>query len=115
MGLELSLQTVYQTEIRSIIMAVQKLLLSICCGAILEAILFVCVLPAQPITILRSIAAYTQAPGDSMLRLVAHFFPLGPAAVPLVFTTIFLAQTALFALPVWILLRLIPEDSTRGV
>jgi hypothetical protein len=96
------------------IMAVQKLLLSICCGAILEAILFVCVLPTQPITVLQNIAAYTQAPGESMLRLVAHFFQLGPAAVPLIFTIIFLAQTALFALPIWILLRLIPEDSTRG-
>jgi hypothetical protein len=53
------------------IMAVQKLLLSICCGAILEAILFVCVLPTQPITVLQNIAAYTQAPGESMLRLVA--------------------------------------------
>jgi hypothetical protein len=83
------------------IMAVEKLLLSICCGAILEVILFMCALPTQPITVLQSIAANTQVPGESILRLVAHFFPLGPAAVPLVFTTIFLAQTALFALPIF--------------
>jgi hypothetical protein len=40
------------------IMAVEKLLLSICCGAILEVILFMCALPTQPITVLQSIADF---------------------------------------------------------
>jgi hypothetical protein len=97
-------------------MAMQRVLLSVCCGAFLEAaILFVSVLPTQPITVLRNVLAYTQSPSDSILRLVAHFVPLSSANVPLIFTATFLAQTALFTLPIWILLRLIPEDSPRSI
>jgi hypothetical protein len=96
-------------------MATQRALLSICCGAVLEAILLLCVLPTQPATVLRSIAAYTQAPGELILRLAAHFFWLGAADVPVIFTIIFLVQTVLFALPIWGLLRLIPDDSARSV
>ena len=98
------------------VVAVQRILLSVCCGAFLEAaILFVSVLPTRPITVLRNVVAYTQTPSDSILRLVAHFVPLGSANVPLVCTIVFLAQTALFALPIWILLRLIPEDWPRSL
>jgi hypothetical protein len=97
-------------------MAMQRVLLSACCGAFLEAaILFVSVLPTQPITVLRNVVAYTQTPSDTILRLVAHFVPLGSANVPLICSIIFLAQTALFALPIWILLRLIPEDLPRSI
>lgn len=96
-------------------MAAQKVLLSICCGAMLEAILFLCLLPVEPIPILRSIVGYTQAPGDSILRLVAHFFVIDSATLPIVFTVVFLAQTLCLALPIWILLRLIRDDSARAV
>lgn len=95
-------------------MAVQKMLLSVCRGAFLEAILFLSLLPVQPSPMLRNIVAYTQAPGDSMLRLVGHFFPLGPTTVPIVFTVVFLVQTVFLGLPIWILLKLIRNGSARS-
>jgi hypothetical protein len=98
-------------------MAVQRVLLSICLAAIVEAILVVCLLAtdwAGPITVLRPIVAYTQAPSDLVLRLAAHYFLLSPAAVPLIFAIAFLAQTALFALPIWRLLRRIPGGWPRS-
>jgi hypothetical protein len=94
-------------------MATQRLLLALCTGAVLEVLAFLFLLPAsstQPI-IWRTVVGYTQAPSGAVLRLINHFIPspVGSTGVAVIFTIIFLIQTTVFALPVWVLIRRFPK------
>jgi hypothetical protein len=89
--------------------AVQRVLLSICTGAVLQVIAFLFLLlkgSTQPTTIWRTVVGYTQAPSEALLRLIDHFTatPVAPTDVTVIFVIVFLVQTTVFALPVWMLI-----------
>jgi hypothetical protein len=58
----------------------------------------------------RTLVAYTQAPSEGVLKLVSHFIvpPVVPPTTVVLFTTLFLLQTLVFALPVWMLMKRFP-------
>jgi hypothetical protein len=89
-------------------MAAQRVLLSICTGAVLQVIAFIFLLlkgSTRPTTIWQTVVGYTQAPSEALLRLIDHFTatPAKSTDVTVIFVIVFLAQTAVFALPVWML------------
>jgi hypothetical protein len=90
-------------------MAAQRVLISICTGAVLQVIAFLFLLlkgSTRPTTIWGTIVGYTQAPSEAVLRLIDRFTsaPVAPTDVTVIFVIVFLVQTAVFALPVWILI-----------
>jgi len=90
-------------------MAAQRVLVSICTGAVLQVIAFLFLLltgSTHPTTIWRTVVGYTQAPSEAVLRLIDRFTatPVAPTAVTVIFVIAFLAQTTVFALPVWMLI-----------
>jgi hypothetical protein len=91
-------------------MAAQRVLLSICTGAVLQVIAFLFLLlkgSTRPTTIWRTVVGYTQAPSEAVLRLI-DLTPtaVAPTDVTVIFVIVFLVQTAVFALPVWMLISL---------
>jgi hypothetical protein len=86
----------------------QRALISVCCGAVLQVIAFLLLLTkTETSSISRTVVAYTQAPGAGALRLVNHFIvpPVTPLITVSLFTLLFLLQTLVFALPVWMLMK----------
>jgi hypothetical protein len=89
--------------------AAQRVLLSICTGAVLQVIAFLFLLlrgSTQPTTVWRTVVGCTQAPSEAVLKLIDHFTatPLAPTDVTVIFVIVFLVQTIVFALPVWMLI-----------
>ena|SRR5581483_287525 len=95
-------------------MARQVLLLSICTGAILEVIVLLYLLltnSTESMSAWQTVAEYTQAPSALILDFVGRLrLPFGSNGVTLVFAIAFIAQTGVFALPVWMVLKRFPED-----
>jgi hypothetical protein len=60
----------------------------------------------QPTTIWPTVVGYTQAPSEALLRLIDRFTATSvkPTDVTVMFTIIFLVQTIVFSLPVWMLI-----------
>ena len=91
----------------------RRVLLSICTGAVLEVLVFLYILTkdsTQPMSAWRTVVGYTQAPSALIFRVVDRLpLPLGSTSVTLIFAIAFLAQTAVFALPVWMLLKRFPD------
>jgi hypothetical protein len=90
-------------------MGAQRVLLSIRTGAFLQVIAFLFLLlqgSTQPTTIWRTVVGYTQAPSEALLRLIDHFTatPVAHKDVTVIFVIVFLVQTTVFALPVWMLI-----------
>lgn len=94
-------------------MALQVLLLSICTGAVLEVIVILYLLltnSTESMTAWRTIAEYTQAPGALICGLLGRLpLPRGSSSAILIFAIAFLVETTVFGLPVWMLLKRVPE------
>jgi hypothetical protein len=93
----------------------QRVLLSLCCGAVLEVVALLIFLKQSLIesrSIVRTLVEWTQAPSWEVSKLVYHFIvpPVPLATVIAVLTVLFLMQTAILALPVWLLMRRWPES-----
>jgi hypothetical protein len=92
----------------------QRVLLSLCCGAVLEvvALLILAKLSTESPSIGLTLVEYTQAPSVAVLRLAYHFIvpPVPRATATAVFTVLFFMQTSILALPAWLLMRRWPEN-----